>query len=109
MLSNNHKNVKGVKGMLRVQIDTLNTLKANDTNRYRLHVKHVKGSLRVRARVEKFQQCIIRNIIDIKIISTREIYTLNILNGLTKPYTASLSDVKGVNRTLNTLNISKFW
>ena len=107
MHSNNYKNVKGVKGMLRVQLDTLNTIKGNHTKHYKPHVKHVKGYLRVRARVEKFQQCIIKNIIDIKIISTREIYTLNILNTLTKPTAISLSGVKGAICTLNTLNIFK--
>lgn len=104
--SNNYKNVKGVKGMLRVQTHTLNTVKASHIKPSKTHVKPVKGLSRVRAREEKNQQSIIKNIKCIKNISTREIYTLNILNTLTKPTVISLSDVKGTNCTLNTLNIS---
>lgn len=106
MYSNNYKNVKGVKGMLRVQTHTLNTVKASHINTSKTYVKPVKGLTRVRARERKKQQSISKNIKYIKNISTREIYTLNMLNTLTKPTVISLSDVKGTICTLNTLNIS---
>ena len=106
MHSNNYKNVKGVKGMLRVQTHTLNTVKAFHIKPSQTNVKPVKGLTRVRAREGKNQQSIIKNIKCIKNISTREIYTLNMLNTLTKPTAISLSDVKGTICTLNTLNIS---
>ena len=106
MYSNNYKNVKGVKGMLRVQTHTLNTVKPSHIKTSQTYVKPVKGLTRVRAREEKNQQSIIKNIKCIKNISTREIYTLNMLNTLTKLTATSISDVKGTICTLNTLNIS---
>lgn len=105
MLSNNYKNVKGVKGMLRVQMDTLNTFKASHINTYITHVKGVKGIARARAREQKTTILII-NKIYIKLSHARYKYTLNILNALHKPYAVSLSSVKGIKHTLNTLNIS---
>lgn len=105
LMSNNYKNVKGVKGMLRVRNHTLNTSKALPIKPFKLHVKHVKGTTCARARVRKIQQYQIKNIIKNNNISTREKYTLNILNELNKPYVASLSNVKGIKCTLNTLNI----
>lgn len=107
MLSNNHKNVKGVKGMLRVQTATLNTLKATHIKQSNCHVKPVKGFSRVRAREENSQQILKQEYIKNKNISTREKYTLNTLNSLTNLSATSLSNVKGTNRTLNTLNINK--
>ena len=105
MLSNNYKNVKGVKGMLRVQTATLNVPKASHINTYITHVKGVKGIARARACEGKTTILIINNIY-IKFSHARYKYTLNILNSLHKPYAVSLSSVKGTKRTLNTLNIS---
>ena len=65
MYSNNYKNVKGVKGMLRVQTHTLNTVKASHIKPSQTYVKPVKGFSRVRAREEKNQQSIIKNIFQI--------------------------------------------
>lgn len=106
MSYNNHKNVKGVKGLLRVQTSALNTVKAFYTNPFRHHVKCVKCVACVRAR-ERNSTILININKDIKLSHARYKYTLNILNTLHKPYTAGLSNVKGLNCTLNTLNILK--
>ena len=107
MLSKNYKNVKGVKGMLRVQTVTLNTVKASHIKAYSTHVKDVKGT--ARARVRERKSTILKNInLDTnKFSHARHKYTLNILNALTNPTATRLSSVKGTKCTLNTLNISK--
>ncbi len=56
MLSKNYKNVKGVKGMLRVQTATLNTVKASHIKAYSTHVKDVKGEkLEVNDNIEEIK------------------------------------------------------